>query len=495
MKSVKKKIIIFGAGNFGKLALEYYGSEDVELFVDNNTEKAGKEYCGKSIISFEGFLEIADKYRIVIAVNSYEPIVKQLGEHRISKFLIFSPKFIRALERAKKGCQKIRGTVCLLGIDEFTYLLLNDMHQNNMKSVKIILTEVENSNWIGQEFEGHKVEQVEDVAGLAEAIVISAQDRAFALQVHAENLKESIPVINPFLQKKYYETGDIIFNQYGNSAVDVTEEEWNGFNRRNKAIEAIGEYAKELSKHSPLFEHVEIETVNRCNGICDFCPVSAGHDIREKAVMDETLFRSIIDQLAQMDYSGRLATFSNNEPFLDKRIIAFNQYARERLPKARMHLFTNGTLLTLDKFIEIMKYLDELIIDNYAQDLKLIKNSEIIKDYCEEHPELKEKVTIVLRKPHEILTSRGGDAPNRIDMPSYPDASCVLPFKQLIIRPDGKVSLCCNDPYGRNTLGDLTKQTIMEVWEGSEFNKIRKKLLIGRKEVEHCRKCDTFIVY
>ena len=69
--------------------------------------------------------------------------------------------------------------------------------------------------------------------------------------------------------------------------------------------------------------------------------------------------------------------------------------------------------------------------------------------------ELKKKVTIVMRKPHEILTSRGGDAPNRTHTATYPDIKCALPFKQLIVRPDGKVSLCCNDPYGKCTLGDL----------------------------------------
>ena len=165
------------------------------------------------------------------------------------------------------------------------------------------------------------------------------------------------------------------------------------------------------------------------------------------------------------------------------------------LPNARMHLFTNGTLLTLDKFIELIKYLDELIIDNYQQDLRLHKNSQRIADYCNEHMELKEKVTIVLRKPHEILTSRGGDAPNRTEMPSYADAKCVLPFKQMIVRPDGKVSLCCNDPYGKCTLGDLNMESLTDVWYGKAFEEVRTRILKGRGELSHCSHCDTFILF
>ena len=58
-----------------------------------------------------------------------------------------------------------------------------------------------------------------------------------------------------------------------------------------------------------------------------------------------------------MQYSGRLTTFSNNEPLLDDRIIEFNKYAKEHLPKARIHMYTNGTLFTPDKFKELVEAL------------------------------------------------------------------------------------------------------------------------------------------
>jgi radical SAM protein with 4Fe4S-binding SPASM domain len=157
-----------------------------------------------------------------------------------------------------------------------------------------------------------------------------------------------------------------------------------------------------------------------------------------------------------------------------------------------MHLFTNGTLLTVEKFSEIMRYLDELIIDNYHQKLQLIKPCREIAEFCELHPELKKKVTIVLRKPKEILTTRGGDSPNRQILVSYGESRCVLPFKQLIIRPDGKVSLCCNDPLGKNTLGDLTKDTILDVWNNDRFKMVRECLYNGRKNWKHCEYCDVF---
>lgn len=294
-------------------------------------------------------------------------------------------------------------------------------------------------------------------------------------------------------KKLYGGTDDLVYNPYLlEDASDLSEEEWNRKMAGNMIREKVNRKAAELADRMPLFEHVEIETVNRCNGNCDFCPVSKNRDTREYHEMTEQLFQDIIGQLAEISYSGRLALFSNNEPFLDKTIIEKHRYAREKLPKARMHLFTNGTLLRLEDFAEVMKYLDEMVIDNYNQELKLIRPCREIKEYCEEHQDLKEKVTIVLRKPHEILTARGGDAPNRRKLLSYGEDKCILPFTQMVIRPDGKISLCCNDPLGKNTLGDLTKENILDVWYGDRFTMVRKCLLQGRKHWKHCEYCDAF---
>lgn len=289
---------------------------------------------------------------------------------------------------------------------------------------------------------------------------------------------------------RYYPTDELIINPYqiddaGSSYVDNTDIVI------RKKIEEINSKVNEIYGLEGLFNHVEIETINRCNGNCSFCPVSVKNDSREFKVMSEDLFYRIIQELKSLSYDGKIALFSNNEPFLDKRIFAFHKYAKENLPKARFHLFTNGTLLTLDMFKEIMQYLDELIIDNYNQKLELIKPCREIADYCETHSELKHKVTIVLRKMDEVLTTRGGDAPNARKV-SYPDAKCILPFRQLIIRPDGKVSLCCNDALGKYTLGDVLKDSLLEIWNNDRFRTVRKCLHEGRGNWEHCKYCDFF---
>lgn len=375
------KKILFGAGLYGKLALEKYGN-DVAYFADNNKELHGHFINGIEVISTEKLKEIYINFEIIITTKYKEEVASLLEKD---------------------------------GIHQYKFFTLED--------------------------------------------------------------------------KRYYPTDALIINPYDTLSNQFLDQSEQGIQQK---VEEIDRGVEELFSRKELFNHVEIETINRCNGTCSFCPVSKGNDTRDFKKMSWELFTSIIDQLAEINYSGKLALFSNNEPFLDDNIIEKHKYARGKLPYARMHLFTNGTLLNIEKFTQIIQYLDELIIDNYQQELHLIRPCQEIADYCENHSELKKKVTIVLRKRDEVLSNRGGDAPNRDDHVSYPHAKCALPFKQLIIRPDGKVSLCCNDPLGRNTLADLTKESLLSAWNNDRFQMVRKCLYKGRKEWRHCEYCDVF---
>ncbi|NWF65849.1 MAG: radical SAM/SPASM domain-containing protein [Campylobacterales bacterium] len=242
---------------------------------------------------------------------------------------------------------------------------------------------------------------------------------------------------------------------------------------------------------------MKIETINRCNNVCSFCPVNKFSDSRILKKMDDTLFYKIIDELKFLNYNGVVTFHSNNEPLLDDRICDFIIYARNELKNAKLVIFTNGTLLTKDIFNIFLTNLDQIIIDNYHDDLKLIKPVKEIYEYCLSNKEILEvaekKLVIDLRKQNEILTSRGGNAPNRKNI-SLLTSSCILPFSQMVIRPDGKVSLCCNDALGQFTLGDISKNSLLDVWYGDKFEKIRESLKNGRESIDMCKNCDTLLL-
>lgn len=118
--------------------------------------------------------------------------------------------------------------------------------------------------------------------------------------------------------------------------IPLSRESQNGYEiERNHEIKR---YKETFFKEKKLFKYVEIETINRCNGDCGFCPVNKNEKQREYKKMDRDLFEKIIIQLEELDYDGLLALFSNNEPFLDDRIFEFAQYARTKLPKAYIYI-------------------------------------------------------------------------------------------------------------------------------------------------------------
>ena len=233
---------------------------------------------------------------------------------------------------------------------------------------------------------------------------------------------------------------------------------------------------------------IELETLNYCNNDCSFCPASRISDKRKHMKMDEKLFYKIIDELAESHYMGILSLFSNNEPLLDRRIFDFLSYAKKKLPYAKHAMFTNGLLLNGENFEKLVSLLDWLCIDNYEDNHELLPN--IMKLYEEKPDEKSCDVKVYLRSKNQVLDTRGGLSPNKES--GYESFSpCVLPFIQMVIRPDGKVSRCCQDVYGGDTLGDLNEMSVKDVWNGKEYTELRNKMLNGRKN-NFCRACDIY---
>lgn len=271
----------------------------------------------------------------------------------------------------------------------------------------------------------------------------------------------------------------------------------------NVGRDSVSHFAKNFLKAEtvPDFFTIEIETQNRCNNDCPFCPVNRHNDTRKPKVMEENLFYTIIDQLRFMDYHGTISLFSNNEPLLDGRIFHFIEYAKKNLPQARHALYTNGLLLDKEKFSSLTKNLDLLIIDNYDDSFELIppvrKTLETMPPHTHTH-DFKCDVQISLRKKNQKLNTRAGSAPNRINEPNKfrPISPCILPFTQMIIRPDGTAAKCCNDPLNKMTLGDLNHQTLCEIWRGKAYQELRKEMYFnGRQNIPGCEFCDIFGLY
>ena len=237
---------------------------------------------------------------------------------------------------------------------------------------------------------------------------------------------------------------------------------------------------------------VNLETINRCNSGCEFCAASKGRDKRPFKRMDEELFYSIIDQLAEWDYRGHLTLYGNNEPWLDNRIVDFHKYCREKLPYSFIFMSTNGLILDIERLKAIVPYVDQLIINNYCEDMKLHENVQEIYDYVKARPEKFQDVEILIQMRYikAVLTNRAGSAPNKAAKQTEIKETCLMPFTDLFIFPDGRCGLCCCDNFEATTLGDLRTQTLKEIWFGEKYRDAREKIGDGRQNFPFCKHCD-----
>ena len=235
---------------------------------------------------------------------------------------------------------------------------------------------------------------------------------------------------------------------------------------------------------------VSIETVNKCNGTCSFCCCNKNTDEREFHIMDDKLFKKIIKDLQENSFSGVLMLVMNNEPFIDKKIVERLEYAKKSLPNARMKLISNGSITTAEQFeyINKNKLLDELIINNYNETMKLNQNIKKLYDEFKDK-ELNFSVKIDIRYSGEILSNRANSSPNSKGNKKIKYA-CTLPYTDFNINPYGVATICCCDAKEVTNLGDMNNQSILEIFNGDKYNKIRELMRDGRSGYGFCQYCD-----
>ncbi|MDE6962921.1 MAG: radical SAM protein [Lachnospiraceae bacterium] len=246
------------------------------------------------------------------------------------------------------------------------------------------------------------------------------------------------------------------------------------------------------SQEPPMPLVVNLETINRCNSTCSFCTANKNAEKRPYKRMDEKLFYSIIDQLRDWGYKGHLTLYGNNEPFLDTRIVEFHKYCREQLPDCFIFLSTNGLTLDVDKVKEIIPYVNQLIINNYCRDMKLHDNVKVIYDYAMAHQEEFENVELLfqMRYMDAVLTNRAGSSPNKQNTQKVVKETCLMPYTDMFIFPDGRMGICCCDNFETSTLADLNITPLKDAWNSKPYRELRQAIRNSRGDYGFCKFCD-----
>ena len=312
---------------------------------------------------------------------------------------------------------------------------------------------------------------------------------------------------------------------------------------RNQTIydSARVELKQEMPLQGPLLVH--LETTNRCNFKCTFCPESL-ENYREQAgglfQLSNEDYERVIDQLSEMPQTVKMLNlFTMGEPLMNKNIFGQVAYARKKLPQTLIVMSSNGALLTEKKYEAACKSgLDKLRISIFGHDdvthrtntqknVPLDTIRENVKGFVEyrdqngyHNPEVYVKTIESPNKTDneaffnyfqgvadktviEGLSNWNDDSAQfsqtlSVDMEALTSSEyysqkkyvCPYPFYSFVVHSDLKVSVCCIDWNKKTVIGDLSKNSVEEVWNGKpllEFQTLHLKR--EKHKISACKNC------
>lgn len=238
--------------------------------------------------------------------------------------------------------------------------------------------------------------------------------------------------------------------------------------------------------------------------------------------MEFGLFEKIVNELSDRGFTGTILPFLHGEPLLVPDYVDYLRLIRSKVPNATVVIFTNGSKLNEELAATIIEedLLDGLVIsfdggtkevyesvrrnlsfDNVRKNAHYFvncrnralkkkpgveinvvvspKNCDSINALRDEFPDV-DKINLALlfnyagqlENGPEISPRRIGRLRGFLTKSNY----CDKLRDYISILVTGDVCLCCFDHEGKELLGNVTQNSIAEVWLGDEFNKTRNSL-------------------
>ena len=228
-----------------------------------------------------------------------------------------------------------------------------------------------------------------------------------------------------------------------------------------------------------------------------------------------------------------LRLYKDGEPLLNKNLAKMIAYAKNSGNVPYIDTTTNGTLITPERMGPIIDAgLDKINISvdgmNTEQYIKFTKFNFKWDEFISNIKwlyENKGNLEIVIKIPRELITEQQqqefydtfGDYCDRIfienfapcwpvfdieertgfkitegiyQQPITPTDTCPYIFYSMSVNAGGEVSSCFLDWERKLIIGDTHNQTLEEIWNSKEFNKLRVQHLEGnRMENPVCSKC------
>lgn len=259
---------------------------------------------------------------------------------------------------------------------------------------------------------------------------------------------------------------------------------------------------------------LQVELTEGCNLRCNFCGLNG---IRGKMNDFKFMTLEVAERLVELmiaeRWCPRVEFAMHGEPSANPQMEAIARAFRQGL-SARTHLMmtSNGYGFLKDPTTTIdgmLQWLNVLALDWY-EGVQIVPK--ILERYQGQHtpvyyPQDKQGNPHHRRKPAErvlvivqdiVKATKGTHASVNnhcgCGAPKNDKAAgkrCAKPFRELSIRWDGSVALCCNDWTGIYKCGSILDQALGDIWNGKFFRAARRKLYRGQRDFGPCEGCDA----
>lgn len=286
-----------------------------------------------------------------------------------------------------------------------------------------------------------------------------------------------------------------------------------------------------------------IETTNRCDFRCRYCPMSLADYAKISGgfrTMSLIEFKKICQDIQAGGQLKVLRFYLMGEPLLNPHLPEMIKMAHQMRLAERTELTTNGVLLDAEKSRAIInsglaylrvsissvdqrrhKYITQANI-RVGQIYDNIKRFRQIRDRMErKNPFLYIKMLdslndaensrflqmyqavgdeAVIEKPmnwdnynnYDLLqaTYKEKQMPNSKELYPYPKSVCPFSFYTLVVNVNGDVTVCCVDWNKATRVGNVFEATLKSIWDGDKLRDLRRLHILRKRTLNpSCRNC------
>jgi len=288
---------------------------------------------------------------------------------------------------------------------------------------------------------------------------------------------------------------------------------------------------------------VQVELCEGCNLYCNFCGLQGIRTAKDKTFKELSIANawSIARQVRDAGWNPRIEFAMHGEPTMNDNYIEIVRSFRKFLPRVQLMMTSNGGgLLRPPGVVESLNKLFDAGLNIFAFDAyEYVKIKDkvdaalgVLCGMCNKHhehdaprcdvksniigvcfdyhryPDEKEfsphnryghkarkfiriaDISVASTGTHSTLNNHCGNGSAPLDEPL--SARCAKPFRELAIRYNGNVAVCCNDWQGIYKCGNILTDGLEEVWHGVAMGAARKFLIRGeRSSLSPCDVCDA----